>query len=76
MAAALIIGFARPEADVRVPREQATVVVVLDLSGSMKATDVSPDRFTRARRGRGVRRGLPDRYRVALVPFSTPGGSR
>lgn len=72
MAVLLVTGFARPEADLRVPREQATVVVALDLSGSMRATDVAPDRFTVARAAAATFvRQLPDQYRVGLVPFST-----
>ncbi len=72
MAVALVTGFARPQTDTRVAREQATVVVALDLSGSMRATDVLPDRFSVARDAAAafVRR-LPDPYRVGLVPFST-----
>ncbi len=72
MLTALVTGFARPQTDMRVPREQATVVVVLDISDSMRATDVSPDRFSVARNAAAafVRR-LPAQYRVGLVPFST-----
>lgn len=72
MLAALVTGFARPQTDMRVPREQATVVIALDLSDSMRATDVSPDRFSVARDAAAafVRR-LPPQYRVGLVPFST-----
>jgi len=72
MMAALVAGFARPQTDMRVPREQATVVVVLDISDSMRATDVIPDRFSVARDAAAafVRR-LPSQYRVGLVPFST-----
>ena len=72
MAGLLVTGFARPQTDMRVPREQATVVVVLDISDSMRATDVTPDRFSVARDAAAafVRR-LPAQYRVGLVPFST-----
>ena len=72
MAGLLVTGFARPQTDMRVPREQATVVVVLDMSDSMRATDVTPDRFSVARDAAAafVRR-LPAQYRVGLVPFSS-----
>jgi Ca-activated chloride channel family protein len=71
MAVLLVTGFARPEADMRVPREQATVVVALDVSWSMRARDITPDRFTVARDAAvAFVRQLPDQYRVGLVPFS------
>lgn len=72
MSVLLVTAFARPEAEVRVAREQATVLVALDLSGSMRAQDVSPDRFTVARAAaRDFVQQLPDRYRVGLVPFGS-----
>jgi Ca-activated chloride channel family protein len=72
MAVVLVTGFARPEADVRVPREEATVVVALDLSGSMRATDVSPDRFSVAQEAaEQFIAELPEQYQVGLVSFST-----
>jgi Ca-activated chloride channel family protein len=64
-------AFARPQADVRVPREQATVVLAVDTSLSMEATDVSPDRITAARGSAAdFVEGLPDSFAVGLVSFS------
>jgi Ca-activated chloride channel family protein len=70
--AALAIALARPSTVVPVPREEATVVLTMDTSRSMLATDVSPDRLTAAKAAASdfVDR-LPDGFRVALVAFST-----
>ena len=70
--AALAIALARPSLVVPVPREEATVVLTMDTSRSMLATDVSPDRLTAAKAAASdFIAGLPDGFRVALVAFST-----
>src|SRR5689334_12579376 len=41
----LLVGFARPQATLNEPREGATVVLAVDVSGSMAAADVKPTRL-------------------------------
>ncbi len=71
--ALLLLGtaFARPTWDVRSPRERATIVLALDVSRSMEATDVAPSRLQVARRAiRAFADALPPRVRVGLVTFA------
>ncbi|MEO5576598.1 MAG: VWA domain-containing protein, partial [Gaiellaceae bacterium] len=69
--AALATGLARPHATVSVKQEQATVVLAIDTSRSMIATDVPPSRLAVAQQA--VRRfldELPKGYRVGIVSFA------
>ncbi|MEV6298978.1 VWA domain-containing protein [Actinoplanes sp. NPDC051861] len=44
----LLIGLARPQAEVAVPRVSGTVLLAFDISNSMSATDVAPSRLAAA----------------------------
>lgn len=68
---ALGLAWAQPLGTENVPRERATVVMVVDTSLSMEATDVEPDRLTAAKQGaKEFIDGLPDSYNVALVALN------
>jgi Ca-activated chloride channel homolog len=69
--AALCIGMARPQHTTLVPRDRATVILVLDVSRSMQAKDVKPNRIGAA--AAAVRTFLdrvPDRLQVGLIAFA------
>jgi Ca-activated chloride channel family protein len=70
--AAMIVGVARPHATVNVEREEATVVLALDVSRSMKATDVEPTRLDAARTAaKAFLEDVPEKFRVGIVSFAT-----
>lgn len=69
---AMIVGVARPHANVSVRREEATVILALDVSGSMGATDVSPTRLDAARSAaKAFLSQVPEKFRVGVVSFGT-----
>ncbi len=71
----LAVGAARPQASVAVPMRSATILLALDTSGSMCATDVDPNRLTAARKAAAdfieSQRGGP---RIGLVTFAGSAG--
>lgn len=70
--AALATALAKPSMAMQIPREEATVVLAIDVSGSMQATDVNPDRLTAAKTAATqFVDQLPSTFRVGLVAFST-----
>lgn len=70
--AALALALARPTMVMAVPREDATVILAIDVSGSMKATDVDPTRLAAAQAAaKSFLAQLPPAIRVSVVSFST-----
>jgi Ca-activated chloride channel homolog len=82
--AALLLALARPQMTIAVPQDEASVVLALDTSGSMMATDVDPSRLEAAQSAATTfLDGLPRRIRVGVVSFEsganvlvTPTGDR
>ena len=69
--AALLVALAKPQTTVAVPVEKATVMLVTDASGSMRADDVSPTRLAAAQRaGRDFLGKVPKELQVGAVAFS------
>jgi Ca-activated chloride channel family protein len=70
--AAMLVGVARPHAQVSVKREEATVVLAVDVSRSMAARDVRPTRLAAARRAADAFVDkIPSKYRVGVVTFAS-----
>ena len=68
---ALVLGVARPQAAIKVPKRQATLVLAMDTSASMTADDVEPTRLAAARAAaRTLLESLPDQARVGVVGFA------
>ena len=68
----LLVGLARPQATVLVPKEESNVVLAVDTSGSMAATDVMPDRLSAAQEAAETFLDRsPKNLRVGLVAFNS-----
>ena len=66
---ALLFSLARPSAVIAIPREQADVMLVVDTSGSMTATDLKPSRIVAARQA-------AEKFVQALPPNTRVGSGR
>ncbi len=75
--ATTVFALARPAHQIRVPERLTTIVVALDVSRSMQATDVRPQRLVVAQEAatRFVR-SLPKRIRVGVVTFAADAAIR
>ncbi|MCZ4560341.1 VWA domain-containing protein [Rhodococcus sp. IEGM 1401] len=67
----LTVALAGPTADQRVPRNRATVMLVIDVSLSMEATDVEPTRLAAAQEAaKSFADGLTPGINLGLVAFA------
>jgi len=67
----LLFSMARPQATIRIPKGQTSVMLAVDVSGSMAATDVQPTRIEAAiAAGRTLIDKLPSNAQVGLVIFN------
>jgi len=67
----LIVAMARPSAVVTLPTEHETVILAMDTSGSMRATDVEPSRIAAAQAAaKSFVADQPRRTRIAVVTFA------
>ena len=70
--AVLCLALARPVATLDLPRREGTVILAFDVSASMRADDLEPDRLRAAKRAaRGFVDDQPDSIDIGVVAFST-----
>ncbi len=68
---ALILAAARPMAVISLPSQQETIILAMDVSGSMRATDVQPNRLVAAQNAaKSFIADLPRNVRVGIVAFA------
>lgn len=68
---ALVVASARPMAVISLPSQQETIILAMDVSGSMRATDVQPNRLVAAQNAaKAFIADLPRHVRVGIVAFA------
>jgi Ca-activated chloride channel family protein len=68
---ALVLAAARPAAVVTLPSNQQTIILAMDVSGSMRATDVQPNRLVAAQNAaKAFLTELPRHVKVGIVAFA------
>ncbi|HJV09970.1 MAG TPA: VWA domain-containing protein, partial [Burkholderiales bacterium] len=69
--AAMILAVARPQATITLPTQHETVILAMDISGSMRATDVEPNRLVAAQNAaKQFVAEQPENVRVGVVAFA------
>lgn len=69
--AAMILAVARPQATITLPTQHETVILAMDISGSMRATDVEPNRLVAAQNAaKQFVAEQPENVRIGVVAFA------
>jgi Ca-activated chloride channel family protein len=69
--AILVVAIARPQATVTLPSQHETVIMAMDVSGSMRATDVEPNRLVAAQNAaKQFINEQPENVRIGIVAFA------
>lgn len=69
--AAMLLAAARPVAVITLPSNQQTIILAMDVSGSMRATDVQPNRLVAAQNAaKAFITELPRHVKVGIVAFA------
>ena len=69
--AAMLMAAARPVATITLPSTQQTIILAMDVSGSMRATDVLPNRLVASQNAaKAFLKELPRHVRVGIVAFA------
>ena len=69
--AAMLLAAARPVATLTLPSTQQTIILAMDVSGSMRATDVQPNRMVAAQNAaKAFLEELPRDVKVGIVAFA------
>lgn len=67
----MILAIARPAAVITLPSQHQTIILAMDVSGSMRATDVKPNRISAAQAAaKAFVADLPSSVRVGVVSFA------
>jgi Ca-activated chloride channel homolog len=68
---ALLLAIARPQATITLPTQHETVILAMDISGSMRATDVEPNRLVAAQNAaKQFVAEQPENVRIGVVAFA------
>ena len=69
--AAMLLAIARPQATITLPTQHETVILAMDISGSMRATDVEPNRLVAAQNAaKQFVAEQPENVRIGVVAFA------